>query len=85
MPSGLIYQAQENHAAANNEFRRAVDLSPRSADAHWHLAGALARLGRSAEAARHYRRVAELEPGTERARNATQEIHKKTARKKGDK
>ena len=45
-------------------YRRALDVSPDYADAHFNLAGALARAGRGDEAVRHWQRYLELDAGS---------------------
>ena len=51
-------------------YRHALDLSPDYADAHFNLAGALARSGRSDEAIAHWQRYLELDGGSPWARIA---------------
>ena len=48
--------------AAENEFKRALELNPNSADAHWVYAGTLSNMGRHAEALAEIKRARELEP-----------------------
>ena len=45
-------------------YRRALDVSPDYADAHFNLAGALARAGRGDEAVRHWQRYLQLDAGS---------------------
>jgi predicted negative regulator of RcsB-dependent stress response len=47
-----------------------VRLEPDSATAHEFLGDALAAQGRTAEAAAHYQRALQIEPGNEHARRA---------------
>ena len=60
-----ISLAQNNRLdEAIPEFRRAVELDPNDAAAHWHLGAALAEGGGSpAESLAELRRAAELDPG----------------------
>jgi tetratricopeptide (TPR) repeat protein len=51
-------------------YRHALELSPDYADAHFNLAGALARSGRAAEAIAHWQRYLELDAGSPWARIA---------------
>src|SRR5438445_386586 len=57
LDAGNLEQAVRCH-------RRALDISPDSADAHFNLAGALARAGRGDEAVRHWQRYLELDAGS---------------------
>ena len=50
-------------AAAVREYREALRLDPRHADAHYNLAVALERLGRMDEAIAHYQQASQLDPG----------------------
>ncbi|MES1151292.1 MAG: tetratricopeptide repeat protein [Dongia sp.] len=59
---GLSRQSLKQHAAAAEDFRRALVLNPRLADAHFNLGNALADLNRYAEAAPAYRAAVELRP-----------------------
>ena len=52
------------------DYRRALQLSPDYADAHFNLAGALARNGRDGEAIKHWQRYLELDSGSPWARIA---------------
>jgi tetratricopeptide (TPR) repeat protein len=47
---GKLHNAQKQYARAETELRRAVELDPDSADAHFFLTGVLARQGRADEA-----------------------------------
>ena len=49
-------------AGAEREYRRAIDLNPNYADAHYWYAQFLNRLGRWEESSAEYRRALELEP-----------------------
>src|SRR2546425_1067697 len=51
-------------------YRRALELSPDYADAHFTLAGALARNGRDGDAIKHWQRYLELDSGSPWARIA---------------
>ena len=55
---------------AIGDYRRALELSPDYADAHFNLAGALARNGRDGEAIKHWQRYLELDSGSPWARIA---------------
>ena len=57
-------------AAAIKFYRHALELSPDYADAHFNLAGVLARAGHADEASRHWRRYLELDSGSPWARIA---------------
>ena len=48
--------------AAENHFKRALELNPNSADAHWVYAGSISNLGRHAEALAEIQRARELDP-----------------------
>jgi serine/threonine protein kinase/tetratricopeptide (TPR) repeat protein len=49
-------------SAAENHFKRALELNPNSADAHWVYAGSISNLGRHAEALAEIKRARELDP-----------------------
>jgi tetratricopeptide (TPR) repeat protein len=51
-------------------YRQALDLSPDYADAHFNLAGALARSGRAEDAVVHWQRYLDLDAGSPWARIA---------------
>lgn len=51
-------------------YTRYLQRRPSDADAHYYVARALQRSGRSADAVVHFRRVVELAPGTDRAAKA---------------
>ena len=55
---------------AVSDYRQALELSPDYADAHFNLAGALARSGRDGEAIKHWQRYLELDAGSPWARIA---------------
>jgi tetratricopeptide (TPR) repeat protein len=55
-------------------LEQAVRLEPEAARAHGFLGDALAAQGRPAEAAGHYRRALQLEPGNERVRRALEAL-----------
>ena len=66
---GIAYFRIRRWAEAEAEFRKLVELSPADDYAHFALARALDKLGRSAEAGRHYSLAKALtppEPGSER-------------------
>jgi serine/threonine-protein kinase len=48
--------------AAENQFKRALELNPNSADSHWAYSGLLSNLGRHAEALAEVKRARELDP-----------------------
>ncbi|MDQ3666610.1 MAG: protein kinase [Acidobacteriota bacterium] len=48
--------------AAENQFKRALELNPNSAEAHWVYAGSISNLGRHAEALAEIKRARELDP-----------------------
>lgn len=52
---GRAYLMRRAYAAAADEFGKAVELAPTDHYAHWGLARAFERLGRSDDARRHYR------------------------------
>jgi len=58
--------ATGEHARAEAEYRRAVELAPDFAEAHHGLCIALVRLSRCEEAARACRRCLDAAPGSDR-------------------
>jgi tetratricopeptide (TPR) repeat protein len=67
---GSLHEDRGDVEAAIGDYRQALGISPDYADAHFNLAGALARSGRSDEAARHWQRYLELDSGSPWARIA---------------
>jgi len=67
---GSLHEDRGDVEAAIGDYRQALGISPDYADAHFNLAGALARSGRSEEAARHWQRYLELDSGSPWARIA---------------
>src|SRR5437667_407077 len=67
---GRLPGARGFTAAATADYRRALEVSPAYADAHFTLAGALVRVERGAEAVRHWQRYLELDAGSPWARIA---------------
>ena len=60
-------------------YRRAVALDPGNADAGYHLAVALRRLGRLAEAILHYRRLLEFDPNRQDLRTELEDVERQLA------
>jgi Flp pilus assembly protein TadD len=60
---GFLVARRGDLAAAAEHFRRAVELQPELARAHFNLGVILNELGDRPRAAEHYRRAAELDPG----------------------
>lgn len=59
---GLAHQNLKQHEAAAEDFRRALVLNSKLADAHFNLGNALADLNRHREAAPAYREAVALKP-----------------------
>jgi serine/threonine protein kinase/Tfp pilus assembly protein PilF len=57
-----IFWYDWNQTEAENQFRRALDLNPNSADAHWGYGHLLSNMGRHAEALAEAKRARELDP-----------------------
>lgn len=74
---GVVFAERGDHASAEASFRRAVELNPSFAEAHYRLGVSLARLGRTEEAILSLRRCLELEPDHEGARWWTRELGSK--------
>ena len=62
---GIAYFRMRRYADAEREFRVMLDLSPADDYAHYGLARALEKLGRSAEARGHYKLASSLRPDSE--------------------
>ena len=60
---GLAHAALGHDEAAVDEYRKAIELSPELADAHFGLGEALKDQGKIEEAAAHYRRAVEAQAG----------------------
>src|SRR5690242_19860033 len=60
--SGQRYMEKSQYESASIQFRRAVQIDSRSADAHYHLASALAKMGSWQEAYRELRATTEIDP-----------------------
>ncbi len=67
---GSLHEDQGLIDEAVSNYRQALELSPDYADAHFNLAGALARSGRDGEAIKHWQRYLELDAGSPWARIA---------------
>lgn len=65
---GTVLSERGDHAGAEASFRKAVELNPSFAEAHYRLGVSLARLGRRDEAISSLRRCLEIEPNHEGAR-----------------
>ena len=59
---GKLRASRGDPAAAEEAFRRALEIDPGTAEVHWELARLLAARGRTADAVAAYRRLVELEP-----------------------
>ena len=65
---GVLLAEQESWEAAGQTLERAIDLSPRFAQAHLELAGVRYRQGANHEAMRLLRRTISMDPGNSHAR-----------------
>src|SRR5438876_795485 len=70
LSTGLVRPMAPPADQAVSNYRQALELSPDYADAHFNLAGALARSGRDGEAIKHWQRYLELDAGSPWARIA---------------
>ena len=62
---GIAYFRLRRYKEAESEFRALVDLSPADDYAHYGLARALEKLGRTSEARGHLKLARSLRPGSE--------------------
>ena len=62
---GIAYFRLRRYEEAESEFRALVDLSPADDYAHYGLARALEKLGRTSEARGHLKLARSLRPGSE--------------------
>ena len=62
---GIAYFRMRRYEEAESEFRALVDLSPADDYAHYGLARALEKLGRTSEARGHLKLARSLKPGSE--------------------
>ncbi len=67
---GSLHEDRGEIEDAISDYRKALELSADYADAHFNLAGALARNGRDGEAIKHWQRYLELDSGSPWARIA---------------
>ena len=61
---GALQEDLGDLMSATAWYRRALEMQPDYADAHFNLAGALARAGRGDEAVKHWQRYLELDAGS---------------------
>jgi Flp pilus assembly protein TadD len=62
---GIAYFRMQRYREAESEFRAMLELSPVDDYAHYGLARALEKLGRTAEARGHYKLASSLRPDNE--------------------
>ena len=62
---GIAYFRMQRYREAESEFRAMLELSPVDNYAHYGLARALEKLGRTAEARGHYKLASSLRPDNE--------------------
>lgn len=60
---GELHSGRRSGARAETAFRRALELDPENAEAHWQYASLLGQMARFTEAESHYRRSIALRPG----------------------
>jgi tetratricopeptide (TPR) repeat protein len=71
---GNAYYAEERYPDAMFEYLRAVELDPKCYSALYNIAVAFADVGMFREAVRWWRKVEQVAPGTDAARNARENI-----------
>jgi Flp pilus assembly protein TadD len=71
---GIAYFRMQRYQEAESEFRAMVDISPADDYAHYGLARALEKLGRSAEARGHYKLASSLRPDSEHYASRLREL-----------
>jgi tetratricopeptide (TPR) repeat protein len=71
-----VAQAQDEHAAAEEFFRRALALDPSDPDVRYALAACLLRRGQKEEARRHRERARQIERDVEQLRHLHEKIGK---------
>jgi tetratricopeptide (TPR) repeat protein len=74
----IAFNANRREEAANN-FRKALEVNPKHADAHYQLAQCLVGMGKFPEAVAHYEQYLTLEPSGKRS----DEVRKVVAKLKG--
>ncbi len=65
---GIAYFRIRRWSEAEEEFRKVLELSPVNDYAHYALGRCLEKLGRGAEANRHYKLASSLRPGSDQYR-----------------
>ena len=70
LESGMKYMEQEKYDSAIIQFRKAIQIDPKFADAHYQLAEADLKLQHNQEAFREMSQTVELDPNNFKARVA---------------
>ncbi len=73
---GRQLKAQHRYAEAAKELRAAIEADPNYVDAHWVLAWVLVELKDTDAAASEFRKVIELAPGSEKAKDAEKALER---------
>jgi tetratricopeptide (TPR) repeat protein len=77
---------QGRYAEAVEHYRRALEINPDSAEAHYNLGNALALQGKYAEAIKHFRKALQIRPDDAKARqslNAALDLQKQSVKGTG--
>jgi tetratricopeptide (TPR) repeat protein len=69
----------QNAEPAISDFQKVLELDPNHAEAHFQLGSLFEAYEDWPQAAKHYRRAAELKPGWKEAKDALRDVEKKAA------
>ena len=75
---GIVQLSLKDYAAAQNSFRKVLELEPQYADAHANLSVCLSRLGQPERAMEHAESAIKLDPSKKRYRKIKRQLDGRT-------